>query len=68
MGINSDLGWKKLGSGIRDKHPGSATLVIMLGRAESAAYHLCYIDEVSCPKAIAKKNIRIFRMAGTMNN
>jgi hypothetical protein len=21
-----DLGWKKVGSGIRDKHPGSATL------------------------------------------
>jgi hypothetical protein len=25
MGIR-DLGWKKVGSGIRDKHPGSATL------------------------------------------
>jgi hypothetical protein len=24
-GNNSDPGWKKLGSGIRDKHPGSAT-------------------------------------------
>jgi hypothetical protein len=23
---NSDPGWKKFGSGIRDKHPGSATL------------------------------------------
>jgi hypothetical protein len=22
-----DLGWKKLGSGIRDKHPGLATLI-----------------------------------------
>jgi hypothetical protein len=22
----SDLGWKEVGSGIRDKHPGSATL------------------------------------------
>jgi hypothetical protein len=26
-GKNSDLGWKKVGSGIRDKHPGSATLI-----------------------------------------
>jgi hypothetical protein len=25
-GKNSDPGWKKFGSGIRDKHPGSATL------------------------------------------
>jgi hypothetical protein len=25
-GNNSDPGWKKVGSGIRDKHPGSATL------------------------------------------
>jgi hypothetical protein len=25
-GKDSDPGWKKLGSGIRDKHPGSATL------------------------------------------
>jgi hypothetical protein len=27
-GKNSDPGWKKVGSGIRDKHPGSATLVL----------------------------------------
>ncbi len=26
MGKNSDPGWKKFGSGIRDQHPGSATL------------------------------------------
>jgi hypothetical protein len=26
-GNNSDPGWKKFGSGIRDKHPGSATLI-----------------------------------------
>jgi hypothetical protein len=25
-----DPGWKKVGSGIRDKHPGSATLVMDL--------------------------------------
>jgi hypothetical protein len=25
--FDADPGWKKLGSGIRDKHPGSATLV-----------------------------------------
>jgi hypothetical protein len=25
-GKNSDPGWKKFGTGIRDKHPGSATL------------------------------------------
>jgi hypothetical protein len=25
-GDSSDPGWKKVGSGIRDKHPGSATL------------------------------------------
>jgi hypothetical protein len=25
-----DLGWKKVGSGIRDKHPGSATLLVGL--------------------------------------
>jgi hypothetical protein len=24
-----DSGWKKVGSGIRDKHPGSATLLIL---------------------------------------
>jgi hypothetical protein len=59
---------KKFRSGIWDKHPGSATLVIMLGKVESAASHLCYIDEVSCSKTIAKKNIRIFWMAGTINN
>jgi hypothetical protein len=27
-GDSSDPGWKKVGSGIRDKHPGSATLII----------------------------------------
>jgi hypothetical protein len=27
-GKNSDPGWKKFGSGIRDKHPGSATLKV----------------------------------------
>jgi hypothetical protein len=26
-----DPGWKKVGSGIRDKHPGSATLVLKNG-------------------------------------
>ncbi len=26
-GNNSDPGWKNLGSGIQDKHPGSATLI-----------------------------------------
>jgi hypothetical protein len=26
---NSDPGWKKCGSGIRDKHPGSATLILL---------------------------------------
>jgi hypothetical protein len=26
-GKKSDPGWKKVGSGIRDKHPGSATLL-----------------------------------------
>ncbi len=26
-GKNLDPGWKKFGSGIRDKHPGSATLI-----------------------------------------
>jgi hypothetical protein len=26
-GDSSDLGWKNVGSGIRDKHPGSATLI-----------------------------------------
>jgi hypothetical protein len=25
-----DPGWKKIGSGIRDKHPGSATLLYLL--------------------------------------
>ncbi len=28
-GDSSDPGWKKVGSGIRDKHPGSATLLIV---------------------------------------
>jgi hypothetical protein len=28
-GDSSDPGWKKVGSGIRDKLPGSATLVLM---------------------------------------
>jgi hypothetical protein len=28
-----DPGWKKVGSGIRDKHPGSATLDITDGHA-----------------------------------
>ncbi len=27
-----DPGWKKVGSGIRDKHPGSATLALRSGR------------------------------------
>jgi hypothetical protein len=26
-GDSSDPGWKKVGSGTRDKHPGSATLI-----------------------------------------
>jgi hypothetical protein len=29
-GDSSDPGWKKVGSGIRDKHPGSATLVLQV--------------------------------------
>ncbi len=29
-GKNLDLGWKKVGSGIRDKHPGSVTLMRMV--------------------------------------
>ncbi len=27
-----DPGWKKVGSGIRDKHPGSATLIVQYSR------------------------------------
>ncbi len=27
---NSDPGWKKFGSGIRDKHPGSATATLLI--------------------------------------
>jgi hypothetical protein len=27
-GDSSDPGWKEVGSGIRDKHPGSATLIL----------------------------------------
>ncbi len=27
-----DPGWKKVGSGIRDKHPGSATLAIYMNK------------------------------------
>jgi hypothetical protein len=34
-----DLGWKKVGFGIRDKHPGSATLIV--GR-----YCICGISRV----------------------
>ncbi len=30
-GDSSDPGWKKVGSGIRNKHPGSATLLKFLG-------------------------------------
>jgi hypothetical protein len=29
-----DPGWKKVGSGIRDKHPGSATLVVGIGNTD----------------------------------
>jgi hypothetical protein len=33
----SDPGWKKFGSGIRDKHPGSATLLINFGFGSGSA-------------------------------
>ncbi len=33
-GDSSDPGWKKVGSGIRDKHPGSATLMKTLHNFE----------------------------------
>jgi hypothetical protein len=40
--FDADPGWKKVGSGIRDKHPGSATLVASLVRkpAAVASYQL----------------------------
>ncbi len=31
-----DLGWKKVGSGIRDKHPGSATLGKLIQKMDSS--------------------------------
>jgi hypothetical protein len=33
--FDEDLGWKKVGSGIRDKHPGSATLVVDRHRCDA---------------------------------
>jgi hypothetical protein len=33
-----DPGWKKVGSGIRDKHPGSSTLLFMLKFLKSYWY------------------------------
>jgi hypothetical protein len=33
-----DLGWKKFGSGIRDKHPGSATLPVGCTRVYPDSY------------------------------
>jgi hypothetical protein len=35
-----DPGWKKVGSGIRDKHPGSVTLLVRRKLGESATPRL----------------------------
>jgi hypothetical protein len=35
-----DLGWKKVGSGIRDKHPGSATLTSRMQKKIFFSYNL----------------------------
>jgi hypothetical protein len=41
-----DPGWKKVGSGIRDKHPGSATLVpvLLLSLKSSAVLWIWIMD------------------------
>ncbi len=38
-----DPGWKKVGSGIRDKHPGSATLVLFQFRSRAPSYFLFFL-------------------------
>ncbi len=39
-----DPGWKKVGSGIRDKHPGSATLRILLDKLTEDFRALVYFE------------------------
>jgi hypothetical protein len=41
-GDSSDLGWKKVGYGIRDKHPGSATLLTTLPRSHQSLVEWLY--------------------------
>jgi hypothetical protein len=44
-----DLGWKKVGSGIRDKHPGSATLGKLIQKMDSSYlldYRLLHYDSL----------------------
>jgi hypothetical protein len=43
--FDANPGWKKFGSGIRDKHPGSATL--------SLEFYICLLDVQAPPAAAA---------------
>jgi hypothetical protein len=60
-GDSSDPGWKKVGSGIRDKHPGSATLIWGIGNrglslcnvASLVLYPYC----IDAPQRIVKKSL-----------
>ena len=63
---NRDLGWKKVGSGIRDKHPGSATLLSLCNRPELDAPFLYFhraciqlnsaLDPLHCGRNHPSKN------------
>jgi hypothetical protein len=50
-GDSSDPGWKKVGSGIRDKHPGCATL---------AYYFLKVHEQDKSKKRLKEVGIKVF--------
>jgi hypothetical protein len=52
-GDSSDPGWKKVGSGIRDKHPGSATLVSRVNSVVSG-YVLLHLRSISYFTVVSK--------------
>ncbi len=53
-----DPEWKKFGSGIRDKHPGSATLVFSIIKEGSGSVQITTVPEPRDPKLMVLR-IRI---------
>ncbi len=50
--FDSDPGWKKFGSGVRDKHPGSATLLGFTKEISTKTLYESSVKEIHIMKSI----------------